>query len=227
MINKILLLVFIFLNISAQSASLSEKLDDRSEKSRKRMPEDVKKIFNEQNETLIKSKIVDLAVKKGVMVPNFNLDDKNIKSFYKKNNLIITFYRGAWCPYCMIELKEYQNLYSKIKESGCELVAISPDVKMEIKKMKKKFDLEFPIYSDQNNKIAKKFGIAFTLNENIVPIYKKFGIDLKKSQGNSANQLPLPGTYVINKDGKIIYAYTNVDYTKRAEPKEVISYCNK
>ena len=225
--NKCILTTLVLISsFQLYGASLEEKLEERRNKSKAKRPENVKAIFSKQSQDLKQSQILQRALKKGVDVPSFNLNDKHISSFYRKGNVVIKFYRGGWCPYCMIELKEYQGYYDKFKERGCEVIALAPDLKIEIRKTKKKFDLEFPIYSDQDNKIAKKFGLAFSLNKEIIPIYNKFGIDLKKSQGNDRNELPLPGTYVIDKKGKIVYAYVNLDYTKRAEPSEVLKYCN-
>ncbi len=223
-----LLITAVIISLSSQtfSASLEEKLEARRSKSQAKRPENIKAVFSKQSKDLERSQILKKALKEGVDAPSFNLNDKHISSFYKQGNVVVKFYRGGWCPYCMIELKEYQGYYSKFKERGCEIIALSPDLKIEIRKTKKKFDLEFPMYSDQENKIAKKFGLAFALNKDILSIYKKFGIDLKKSQGNERNELPLPGTYVINKKGKIVYAYVNLDYTRRAEPSEVLKHCN-
>lgn len=225
---KFILIFTIFHSTSIaeeKNRPLNDKLQSRRQKANQKRPDKVKKVMESQNMDLLKSGILDTAIKKGVSVPNFSLEGKKISDFYRNKNIILKFYRGGWCPYCMIELKEYQGLYNRIKKSGCDLIGIAPDTKKEILKTKKRHFLEFPIYSDQDNKIAKMFGIAFTLNNDLVSVYEKFGIDLKKSQGNSSNQLPLPGTYVVNRKGKIIYAFADIDYTKRAEPTEVLSYC--
>ena len=203
--------------------NLQNKLDERRERSS--IPSDVREIMVQANEYLRKSGIEKKAIKKDMKIPQFSLGGRSVSDYHKKNNIILKFYRGSWCPYCMIELKEYEAMYDKIKASNCEIVGITPDKKKEISKTKKKFNLSFPIYQDKDNGIAKKFGLAFKLNGDIQAIYKKFGIDLEKSHGNDKFELPMPGTYVVNKDGKVIYSYFDVDYTKRAEPREVLKAC--
>ncbi len=218
---KTLLLIFIMLPVL--SAGLQEKLDSRRAGSK--APKEVRAIMERSTKELKESGIENKAIKQKMVVPDFALGNKSIKEILKNGKVVLKFYRGSWCPYCMIELKEYQSMYDKFEKSGCQLIAISPDTKLEIKKMKKNFDFTFPVYSDQNNAVAKKFGLAFKLSDDLQSVYKKFGIDLEKSHGNNNQELPLPGTYVIDKNGKVIYAFFDVDYTKRAEPKEVLSYC--
>lgn len=99
---------------------------------------------------------------------------------------------------------------------------LTPDTKKEIKKFVMKNDIEFEIYQDVNNTIAKKFGLAFKLEADLLKVYKEFGIDLEKAQDNKLNELPLPGTYIIQKDGKINFAYIDADYKKRIYPKELL-----
>jgi peroxiredoxin len=176
---------------------------------------------------LKESGIEKKAVNLGMSVPNFKLDGKAISSFYGKGNIVLKFYRGGWCPYCMTELKDYQSLLSQFKNSGCEVIAITPDLKKEIKKTKKKHGVGFEIYRDADNAIAKKFGLAFQLDKRLLPIYKKYGVDLEVYQGNKSNELPMPGTYLVDKKGKIRYAFLDADYTKRAPAKEVLKECRK
>lgn len=218
---KALFLAFII--FPALSAGLQDKLDAR--RSGSKAPKEVRAIMERSTNELKESGIEKSAIKEKMSVPEFALGNKSIREILKNGKVVLKFYRGSWCPYCMIELKEYQSMYDKFKKSGCQLIAISPDTKLEIKKMKKNFGFTFPIYADQNNAIAKKFGLAFKLSDDLQSVYKKFGIDLEKSHGNNNQELPLPGTYVIDSNGKVIYAFFDVDYTKRAEPIEVLSYC--
>ncbi len=173
---------------------------------------------------LQKTGIEESALGKDTKVPEFKIGDRNISDYYKEGNVIISFYRGSWCPYCMMQLKEYEKYYSEIKKRGAKLLVLSPDTKKEISKTKKKHKLSFPIFSDKDNKIAKKFGLAFKLDEKLKALYIKFGINLKENQGNENYELPLPGTYIVNKKGEIIFAFAQADYTKRAEPKELLKY---
>lgn len=130
---------------------------------------------------------------------------------------IISFYRGTWCPYCNLELLAYNDLLKERK--GINMIAISPekpDSSIDTK------NLNFKVLSDKDNELAKKLNLAFDITETIEDVYKGFGIDLEKSQGNRKRILPIPATYIIDSSGTIIYSYIDADYTKRAEPKKVI-----
>jgi peroxiredoxin len=95
---------------------------------------------------------------------------------------------------------------------------------MEIKKFKNKQNISFNIYQDKDNTVAKKLGIAFKLDPNVKKIYKKFKIDLEKNQENTKDELPMPGTYVINKKGEVTYSFVEPDYTKRLDPVELLKH---
>ncbi len=103
------------------------------------------------------------------------------------------------------------------------VVAISPEATDNTLSTSEKNDLKFPVLSDQGNQVANKFGLVFELPSELHELYLKFGINIPKSNGDDSWEIPMPGTYVIDKDGTVQYAYANADYTKRAEPDEVIS----
>lgn len=224
MIRISILFIFLFSTFAQAETSLQEKLDARKNGANKKRPAEVKKIMSDALAQLKSSGIEKAALQANTKVPSFKIDGKDISDFYRSGITIISFYRGSWCPYCMLQLKEYEKYYSEILQRGGKLIVLAPDTKKEIARTKKKFKLSFPIYSDQDNAIAKKFGLAFKMGEKLKALYKKFGIDIKKNQGNENFELPLPGTYVVNKQGKILFAFADADYTKRAEPKDLLKY---
>ncbi len=131
---------------------------------------------------------------------------------------IIKFYRGAWCPYCNLELQAYNQQLQQ--QPDIPLFAISPekaDQGIHID------NLGFTVLTDENNQFAEKLKLVFTLGENTSRIYEQFGIDLQKSQGNDENRLPIPATFVIDSSGKIVFAHVDADYTKRADIDEVFA----
>lgn len=135
---------------------------------------------------------------------------------------IISFYRGAWCPYCNLELAYYDQILKEEKNKNILMFAISPekpDVTMKSIEIEK---LNFNVLSDVNNQLAKKLKLVFELPLTLKRIYRVMGINLKKSQGNVEEKLPIPATYVVDNNGIITHAWIDVDYTKRAEPSEVI-----
>jgi len=140
----------------------------------------------------------------------------------KNDFVIINFYRGAWCPYCNLELKALQGKFDEFKSLNAQLIAISPQTPDASLSTKEKNELQFEVLSDKENKIAKEYGLVFSLAEEIRPIYLSFGIDLLSSNEDNSYELPMPATYVIDKNKKIVFAFIDEDYTKRCEPQEII-----
>lgn len=136
--------------------------------------------------------------------------------------LIISFYRGSWCPYCNLELAFYDDLLKDTTNQNVKMIAISPEKPdMSLKKLDIE-KLHFTVLSDQNNHYAKVMNLVFQLPRKLVFYYRLLGVNLKKSQNNPNDQLPIPATYIVNREGIISHAWLDVDYTKRAEPEEVI-----
>lgn len=167
------------------------------------------------------------ALNVGRTMPEFTLKDANNKSvsskdLLKQGNLVIVFYRGAWCPFCNKYLHDLQEKLTEIKAAGGNLVAISvenPDTSM---KVSQKNGVAFTVLSDPKLMVARKFGIVYQLDKTTNEKYISYGIDLVKANGTEKPDLPLSATYIVSKDGKIIYAYLEPDYKKRAAPSEVI-----
>ena len=219
----ILINLFIFSTFAAPS-TLQDKINSFQSKSK--LPANIKQEFSRATKELEDSGIEEKAKNIGVQVPAFKVGGKHVSEFYKNRPLIIKFYRGHWCPYCILELKEYESKLSEIKKYG-NIIGLVPDLKKEIKKTKRTHQLSFPIYRDENHKIGRSFGLAFKVDKKILVMYKGFNIDLKKSQGGSGDELPMPGTYVIDTNGKIVYAFVDADYTKRAPLEEVMNALKK
>jgi len=215
---KILAIIILQTLLSqVMAASLTEQLLEK--RSSSKAPAEVKKIMSDAQKSLKESGIEKNAINRGTKIPEFKIENKSIYDYLRDSPIVLKFYRGSWCPYCQIELKEYNKYKTRIEDKGYKLIILTPDSNKEINKFKAKNKIELDIYQDKNNSIAKIFGIAFKLDKNLKPIYKKFGIDLEAAQENKEDTLPLPGTYIINKEGKITYAFIDVDYTKRLDPE--------
>ncbi len=177
-------------------------------------------------EKLRKEKITERAKKEGDVLPDFTLTNASgekvkLADLRKTGPVIVTFYRGAWCPYCKIQLMEYQKHWSEWKKKGATLVAISPEVANLSQEFAEKSGLTFDLLADSNNAYATQVGLVYGIEKDLKQVYENFGIDLENSQGNTAWKLPVSATYVVGKDGKIAYSFLDVDYTKRAEPSEI------
>jgi peroxiredoxin len=137
--------------------------------------------------------------------------------------VVVSFYRGGWCPYCNLELRALQNALPEIKQLGAQLVAISPQTPDESLSTAEKNELEFAVLSDIGSATAKAYGIAFDLTEELRPIYSRLGHALPDKNGDDSWILPIPATYVIDKDGIVALAFVDVDYRNRLEPAEIVT----
>ena len=208
--------------------SLKAQIDAYNVQKDAKLPADVLALMNTTNEELIAQHIKDNALQIGQKVENFSLTNHNgenieLADLLKKGPVIISFYRGGWCPYCNLELKALNNYLPQFKTQSAQLVAISPQLPDETLSTAQKNDLEFDVLCDVSNKVAEQFGLLFTLDERIQALYTQFGIDFEHYYGDKSFKLPLPATYVINQEGVITYAFLSEDYTLRAEPIDVMT----
>ena len=208
--------------------NLTEDLVNLSVQMESKMPEDVKILMEQAAIELIESGISDRALQAGDTIPNFVLPNAtgksvDIQDILSSGLVIISFYRGGWCPYCNLELRALQQWLPEIKAYGGTLVAISPQTPDNSLSTIEKNELTFEVLSDVGNLIAHKFGLVFIVPEALRPIYQEFGIDLPKTNGDETFELPIPATYVVNSDGVIIDAFVNADYTERQDPEEIIN----
>ncbi|KHM46573.1 MULTISPECIES: peroxiredoxin-like family protein [Pseudoalteromonas] len=208
--------------------SLKAQIDAYNVQKDAKLPADVLALMNTTNEELIAQHIKDNALQIGQKVENFSLANHNgenieLADLLKKGPVIISFYRGGWCPYCNLELKALNDYLPQFKTQSAQLVAISPQLPDETLSTAQKNDLEFDVLCDVSNKVAEQFGLLFTLDERIQALYTQFGIDFEHYYGDKSFKLPLPATYVINQEGVITYAFLSEDYTLRAEPIDVMT----
>jgi peroxiredoxin len=141
--------------------------------------------------------------------------------------LVATFYRGGWCPYCSLELRAYQEALEEIRALGADLVAISPEAPDHSLSTAEKNALKFDVLSDVNGALEDALGIRFDLTVPIVTLYKAFGQDLSSRNADGRWSLPIPATYVLERDGTIALAFADPDYRKRLEPAAVIAALRK
>ena len=176
---------------------------------------------------LIASGQAQRARKAGDAAPDFILKDPDGKpvasrDLLAKGPLIVSFYRGVWCPYCNLELQALQDTLPEITGRGASLIAISPQTAPNSRKSERDNKLSFPILSDVRSEVADAFGIRFALSDELVALYKSFKNDLPTFNDNPAWVLPMPARYVIGRDGIIAYAEVNPDYTQRPDPSELL-----
>ena len=218
--------------MSLQALSLQAKLDAfkadfEAGKPPYSVPRSVIETMHRATAELIASSASQRALKAGDKVPSFVLRDANDKSvsasdLLSQGPLIVSFYRGVWCPYCNMELQALQEALPAFRDVGAELVAISPQNAVNSRKSLRANGLDFPILSDPGNATAAAFGLRFALPDYLIELYKGLKNDLPAFNGDTSWTLPMPGRFVIGQDGIIRYAEVNPDYTRRPEPSDML-----
>jgi peroxiredoxin len=176
---------------------------------------------------LIASGQADRAKKVGDLAPSFTLNDQDGRTvdstaLLKQGPLVLTFYRGVWCPYCNMDLSAIQAALSEIAQRGASVVAISPQTAPNSRKSARQNQLTFPILSDVGGEISAAFGLRFRLPDYLIELYKSFKNDLPAFNSEPSWTLPMPARYVVGTDGVIAYAEVNPDYTQRPDPSELL-----
>jgi peroxiredoxin len=206
--------------------TLKDSLKETHDKITASMPEKAA-IFDADTNALVDTGIANGALKVGQTAPEFSLPNQVgepivLTELLKEGHVVISFYRGSWCPYCNLELRALQQLLPKFNALGANLVAISPQMPDESMSTSEKNDLTFSVLSDMSNKVARAFGLVFTLTPDLYEMYASFGNDLETLNGDKSHELPIPGTFVIAQDGTITAAQANADYKVRMEPQEIL-----
>lgn len=191
------------------------------------IPEDTLNTLISELQILIATGIAEKSINKGSAFPDFSLPNAKNKtlsldSFLSKGPLVISFYRGAWCPYCNLEINALQKSLPEIIAAGGQLVAVSPQTPDKSVDQVSASQLTFQVLSDVGNKLARDCGLVFTLPESLRPIYNAWEIDIPGHNDDESFELPIPATYVIDTDGIIRYVFAEMDYTKRLEPNIII-----
>jgi len=206
--------------------SLQDQLDAFKEQFKTMAPEGAFEAFGRSTQELIDSGQAERALKAGDDVPDFVLTDSDrndvaLKDLLAKGPVVLSFYRGVWCPYCNIELKALEAVAEDIRARGATLVAISMQGAADSRKSQKDNALSFPILTDKNGELAATFGIRWTLQDYVIPVHDGFGVHLPRIHGDGQWNLPMPARYVVDTDGSIAYAEVNPDYTRRPEPADL------
>ncbi|MGH8516966.1 MAG: peroxiredoxin-like family protein [Panacagrimonas sp.] len=208
--------------------SLQDRLDAfKADFEGNKAPPEAVAIMHRATAELAASGQAQRALKVGAMLPAFTLSDSEGRTvssaeLLAQGPLVITFYRGVWCPYCNMDLQAIEEVASEIRGMGASLVAISPQTPVNGAKSRTQNKLSFPILSDARGDVAAAFGLRFGLPDDLKGLYGKFGVDLATVNGDPSWTLPMPARYVIGRDGVVAYAEVDPDYTQRPDPSELI-----
>jgi len=213
--------------MSLQAKLNAFKADFEAGKPPYNVPQSVIETMHRATAELIASGAAQRAKKAGDSAPPFTLEDgygNVVKSddLLKKGPLILSFYRGVWCPYCNLELQALEAAKPNFDRFGALVVAISPQTAPNSRKSARQNNLSFPILSDVKGNVGAAFGLRFELPDYLVNLYKSLKNDLPTFNDDPSWSLPMPARYVIGQDATILYSEVNPDYTRRPEPEDMI-----
>jgi peroxiredoxin len=162
-------------------------------------------------------------------VPEFQLQDHDGKTvsssdLLAKGRLVLCFIRGRWCPFCVAQMEAMNLALPGIEQAGATLAAISPQTVKQSFFMRDQHKLRFPLLSDAGNKVARQFGLTYRIPEDQEAVYRKAFVNLPFVNGDDSWEVPIPATYIIDRDGPVLYASANEDYTERPEPADIVRF---
>jgi peroxiredoxin len=192
------------------------------------IPAEVREIMNRVGREMADSGQATRALAVGAAAPGFTLPSATggtvgLGGLLASGPVVLTFYRGAWCPYCNLALRALQQHHDQITARGAHLVAVSPQIPDESLSLADKHALDFEVLSDVGSQVARRYGLAFDLPGDLAAVYDKLGFDLQRVNGGHPRTLPLPATFVIAPDGLVRWSFVNTDYTQRAEPSDILA----
>jgi peroxiredoxin len=211
---------------------LQQQIDEFLAQGRSLLPADLLQDLLSPIEQLITSGAAEKALKEGAQAPDFTLPDAlgnavTLSHLLSQGPVVITFYRGEWCPYCNLELRAYQRALPQLRALGASLVAISPQTPDHSLSTVEKIELTFAVLSDVGNQVARQFGLAFTIDEAVRSAHQQVGANLPAFNGDDSWELPMAGTFLIDQSGIVRLAFVNPDFTRRLDPSVIIARLNE
>ncbi|WP_394974312.1 peroxiredoxin-like family protein [uncultured Croceitalea sp.] len=207
--------------------SLTQTLLDYNKKSRGRIPAANLAIMDAATQALVNENIISNSIKKGDVLPvtefvNAKGKKLDLGKLLDNGPLVISFYRGGWCPYCNFELRALQQILPELKELGANLVAITPETPDNSLTTTEKNEIAFDVLTDYDNSYARELGLVFKMPQALQEVYNSFGIDIEAHNENSNFELPMPATLVVDSNREVLYSFVNEDYTKRADTTAIL-----
>jgi peroxiredoxin len=208
--------------------SLSVELAERTAQGQTALNKDTQEMYQRALAALEESGLVDRALHEGDTAPDFELPNAvgetvRLSDLLSSGPVILSFYRGQWCPFCNLELRALQRAMADIEAVGATLVAVSPNTPDTSLTTVEKHALTYSVLSDHDNLVAKQFNLVYEMTEENIESYREKGRDIPAMNGVDKWELPIPATYVIDSDRVIRYAYVDASHRRRAEPSEVVA----
>jgi len=206
---------------------LREIFAERKEKIARYVPADVQAVHARAVAGLKARGLAACALKVGDKSPSFELPDHNGQlvssaDLLAKGRLVLCFIRGRWCPFCVGQMEAMSSIAAEIEAAGASLVAVSPQTEKQAFFMNDQHKLAFPLLVDTHNQLARQFGLVYRVPEEQQGLYRSTFVNLPFANGDSSWELPIPATFVIDRDGTFLFASADEDYTARPEPLEIL-----
>lgn len=213
-----------------QAVTLKSQLDAVTAKYGASMPPDRKQSYEAAVAKINQTGVMDTALKVGAKAPDFTLNDTTgtpvaLRDMLKDGPVVVTWYRGGWCPYCNLTLRAYHDMLPELNALNASLVAISPETPASGAKTAAKGKLGFPLLTDTNDEAARAFGLGYRLPDEFAAMLN--GSPDVPDSPNGGKELPIAATYVIASDGTIAHAFLDSDYRNRAEPADILAALQK
>ncbi|QRM57600.1 peroxiredoxin-like family protein [Sinorhizobium sp. BG8] len=208
--------------------SLHQPLRKTAEDPHSSLPDRLSAVIDELISELESSRIAQKAAGLGTVLPLPVLPDQDgnsvdLSELAGEGALIITFYRGGWCPFSNARLRELSERSAEIAEHGALLVAISPETADNARKTALRNGLGFPLLGDKGNRLARELGLVFPLPENIRALYHETGVDLAGWNDDARHELPIVATYIVDSNGTARWALVDADFTRRADAAGIVA----
>ncbi len=213
---------------SLDTRLLREILAERKEMIAKYVPADTQAVHTRAVSDLKAKNLAQTILPVGANAPSFELPDHDGKivrssDLLSRGKLVICFIRGRWCPFCVGQMEAMNLVVPAIEHAGASLVAISPQTVKQSFFMHDQHQLRLPLLADARNQIARQFGLTYRVPAEQELVYRKAFVNLPFTNGDESWELPIPATYVVDRDATILYASANEDYTERPEPGEIVA----
>jgi peroxiredoxin len=214
--------------VTSAMPPLQDQLDEITANTRNLVQPERLAVGERAVEELFATGIEESILPVGAIAPEFALKDSNGKvlrsaDLLASGPLVIKFFRGRWCPYCMTELEAWRDLYGQLREREILMVAIGPQIQRQSDFMAGQHGLPFPVLTDTNNLVAEQFGLVYTVPEYYRNYYLSILVNIPFVNGEKSWRLPLPATYVIAKDRTVLFAEAHADFRVRPEPEEALA----
>ena len=213
---------------SEDARPLGEIYSERKQLIARYVPAETQEIHARVVAELRQRRHAEGALKGGNPAPRFELPDQNGKlvasaGLLSRGHLVVCFFRGRWCPFCVGQMEAMNRMLAQMEQAGASLVGISPQTVQQSYFMHDQHKLGFPLLSDAGNQVARQFGLVYKVPDYQQAVYRRAFVNLPFANGDESWELPIPATFIVERDGTILFASANEDYTERPEPVEILS----